>query len=160
MKKNSFLYLKTLCLLSFLSFFSCNSKQNYIKNEAIEKTKPSQILFLNYSISKKGEDAYEIKLIKKIITEGKLKNKGIINQPQNDFECNQIDIHSHILETSKFSNPLIQRVESVDNNGNLVSKIIERNEAEFSVRMQFHPLAKFATINESTKTNILTKDQL
>jgi len=98
-----------------------------------------KIIFLNYSIKKdKSKGEFEILLIDKYITEGKLKinsSEPEMSKP-GDLKCVSLNNHMEPVDSIIVSDPLNITVESIDENNRLFKKEIARDSAQFSIRMQ------------------------
>jgi hypothetical protein len=111
-----------------------------------------QIIFLNYSIKKdKSKGEFEIRLIDKYITEGKLKmnnQEPEISKP-GDLMCVSLNNHLEPVDSITVSDPLNITVESVDANNALFKKEIVRDSAQFSIRMQLEKRTVAIAIKKS-----------
>jgi len=130
----------SFCSLVLLACRGTHTSTRTVTNSE-SATKTSQIIFLNYSIKlDKSKGEYEIKLINKIIAEGKLKT--ISSAPEirkpGDLECIALDNNLEPIDSILISDPLNITVESVDENNALYKKEIARDSAQFSVRMQLN----------------------
>jgi hypothetical protein len=135
-------------LISILSFFilgslSCIVTHSHVSNNTNlhSETQTPQIIFLNYSIKlDKSKGKYDIRLINKVITEGKLKIKE--HEPEirkpGDLKCVALDNNLEPVDSIIISDPLNITIESVDENNALFKKEISRDSAQFSVRMQLN----------------------
>jgi hypothetical protein len=136
----SLMFILSFCLLGSLS---CKVTHSSVSNNINwdSATKTPQIIFLNYSIKlDKSKGEYEIRLINKIITEGKLKiisSDPEISKP-GDLECVALDNNLEPVDSIIISDPLNITVESVDENNALFKKEIARDSAQFYVRMQLN----------------------
>ena len=134
------IYILFFCLMGSLS---CRMTHSGFSSNANSEsaTKTPQIIYLNYSVKlDKSNGEYEIRLINKIITEGNLK---IINsypeiRKPGDLECVSLDNILEPVNSIIISDPLHITVESVDEHNALFKKEIERDSAQFSVRMQLN----------------------
>jgi hypothetical protein len=98
-----------------------------------------KIIFLNYSVKPdKSEGGFEIVLINKLITEGKLKKNNIqpeISKP-GDLNCITLDNHLNPVDTIVVPDPLNITVESVNERNELFKKEVKIDSARFSIRLQ------------------------
>lgn len=110
-----------------------------------------KIIFVNYKAMRNTDGMIEVSVINKIMKEGKL--KGDIseeNTPQTGFNIAQLDANKKTISITNIENPLSRVVEVAGDNGELSTKKIELDEAEFSIRLQ---------LNSNTKyINVLMKD--
>ncbi len=122
-----------------------------------------QILFLNYSVSKKSNNQIEVGLINKIVAQGQLKE----DMPEHkmgkigDFKCSEIDENSKLIRSFYITDPLKKNVEYVDGSGQMYRKLVELDSSQFLIRTQLDPRTKFmviAKITDSTPnlTNLIT----
>ena len=128
----------TFCLLDSLSCRVIRSNVSKDINRDSE-TQPPQIIFLNYSVKlDKLKGDYEIILINKIITEGKLKlNSTESETPKpGDLKCITLNNNMEPTDSLIISDPLNITVESVDDNNALFKKEVSRDSAQFSIRLQ------------------------
>jgi hypothetical protein len=128
----------TFCLLGSLSCKVIRSNVSKDINRDSETQTP-QIIFLNYTIKlDRSKGDYEIILINKIITEGKLKlNSTESETPKpGDLKCITLNNHMEPIDSLIISDPLNITVESVNENNALFKKEVARDSAQFSIRLQ------------------------
>jgi hypothetical protein len=130
-----------------LGIISCSVTKP--KNEAKSEI-PPKIIFLNYSINRK----YEIRLIDKFITEGKIKASLPLNT--GDLKCVILN-HSRPIDSLIIADPLNITVESVNENGQLFKKDIALDSAQFFIRVQLNPKADAIAIKKSNSYLIITR---
>jgi len=141
--------------IGLLILFSSFSSFRVITNQAALPQSTPKIIFLNYKIFRNADGMVEVKLLNKIITEGRLKEnlkKGFIPKEE-DIQCIQMDSKSLSMGSIYISNPLNKVVEFVNDSGQLEKKIIKLDSTEFSVRMQLNPKTKFITTHKRTNLN-------
>lgn len=145
----------TFALLLFIGLLSCASQQQKKTIETPVKVEP-KLLFLNFEIEKL-KDKKTITLINQIKTDGKLKGSGTKNANPNleDLECLILDKDSKLLEKHHINNPLKKIIEYINDSGELEQKLIDLDRAEFSLKLQLQPSAKYIEINEITATGII-----
>jgi len=139
----------------FLILFCSFSSFRVLTNQAAIPQSTPKIIFLNYKIFRNTDGMVEIKLLNKIITEGKLKEnlkKGFIPKEE-DIQCIQMDSKSLSINSIYISSPLNKVVEFVNDSGQLEKKVIKLDNAEFSVRMQLNPKTKFITTYKRNNSN-------
>ena len=130
----------SICSLVLLACRGTHTNTRTVTNSD-SATKTPQIIFLNYSIKQdKLNGEYEIKLINKTITEGKLKtiSSDMEIRKSGDLECVALDKNLEPVDSILISDPLNITVESVDENNAFYKKEIARDSAQFSVRMQLN----------------------
>jgi hypothetical protein len=118
---------------------ACRGTHTNTRTDSTIKT--PQIIFLNYSIKQdKLNGEYEIKLINKTITEGKLKTNSSVPEIRKpgDLECVALDNKLELVDSILISDPLNITVESVDENNAFFRKEISLDSAQFSIRMQLN----------------------
>ena len=87
-----------------------------------------------------------------VLAESKLKEGSLIKQElKNHLKCEFTDGEGNILHTQWIENPLVQRVEGVDNNGNLVTIQDLKEEGTALVRVNFE--------NSMSHLNIFNKEK-
>ena len=147
-KLTSFLFLVMLLL-------SCVTKQAVLAEETQQKIE-QKLLFLNYEINKVN-DVRSISLINQIKTDGKLKIKNSAHSYTNigDLEYLILDQDLSPLETHSIQNPLRKTVEFINDSGEFEKKTLDLNQAQFSLKLQLQPRAKYVVINEITTKGII-----
>lgn len=130
-------------LFIFLGLLSCRGTHNSITTATNidSATITPQIIFLNYSIKlNKSNGEYEILLIYKFITKGKLKMNS--SEPeiskQGDLKCISLNNHLEPVDSIIISDPLNITVESMDENNAFFKKEIALDSAQFFIRMQLN----------------------
>lgn len=159
--------LHTFLLFSLIALqIACASKKNIIANEAVIETLPPKLIFLNYSISKDVNGKKSIEFIKKIITDGKLKNNTetyLKTGAVGDLKCSQLSKDSVEITSIIVKNPLSKIIEYVNDSLIFESKKIDLQKTAFTLRLQLHSKTVFIAINEVTdslqnsKSLIITK---
>lgn len=147
---------------------SCNTTKKAINDSEIpdseitDSSSAAKIIFLNYKIKKDSKGIEEIKLINKIISKGSLKKNGQKETTDiiDGFVCTQLDKKLLPIDSVQISNPLIKTFEYFDPSGLMGKKTIELDSAEFTVRIQLKPNAKFVSLKKTNSNNILLKTQL
>ncbi len=130
---------------------TANAIQSEKKTETTVVLNP-QILFLNYSVSKKSNDQIKVDLINKIVAQGQLKK----DVPEHeigkigDFKCSEIDGNSKVLRSFYITDPLKKNVEYVDGSGQMYRKLVELDSSQFLIRTQLDPRTKFIVISQVT----------
>lgn len=128
----------TFCLVGSFSCMVTHSGGSKNINRDSE-TQPPQIIFLNYSVKlDKLKGDYEIILIDKIITDGKLKMNftGSETPKPGDLKCITLNNNMEPTDSLIISDPLNITVESVDENNALFKNEVSRDSAQFSIRLQ------------------------
>jgi len=139
---------------------SCGvSKPDISEKRAAEGDK-DRIAFLNCSITHdSARDAYEVTLINKIITVGKVKEGGI--NPRADeregFIYRELDAGNKALSVRYMANPLEKTIEYVDDDGHLAKRDIRLDSTQFSLRIPLMRNAAFISI-ERHDTQLLLID--
>jgi hypothetical protein len=126
-----------------------------------------KIIFLNYSVKKnKSNGEIEIRLIDKMVTEGKLKINNIgpeIPKP-GDLKCITLDEHLTTIDSLIVPDPLNVTVESVNESNALFKKEIAKDSAQFSVRLQLtekiYAIGIKKTINSGNQNTYLLLTKL
>jgi len=124
-------------------------------NDKITDETP-KIIFLNYSIADDTiKQEYRIRLINKIITEGKIKENTIMYKTPavDDLEYIVLNKKSQVLTRNYIANPLHRTVEYVKDNGQLAKKDIQLDSARFSLRIPLDPAAQFISMERYTGLN-------
>jgi hypothetical protein len=148
------LWLALTCYPLVFLVSSCattNTVQSEKKTETTIVSNP-QILFLNYSVSKKSNNRIEVDLINKIVAQGKLKE----DVPEHkmgkigDFKCSEIDENSKLIRSFYITDPLKKNIEYVDGSGQMYRKLVELDSSQFLIRTQLDPRTKFMVISQIT----------
>ena len=158
--KNSFIVsisLFLVCACSVKLRKSVSSKNSIDDRRVVVKSDSnmvaasnSQIIFLNYKVTKNINGEIEIDLINKIVKSGKLKNeiRENDNYVSGDLKFIELDGNSMPINSFHIPNPLRKRVEYVNKSRELESKLLELDSTVISVRIQLNPNSKFITIDE------------
>lgn len=128
---------------------------NTSSNDKITNETP-KIIFLNYSIVNDTiKQEYRIRLINKIITEGKIKENTIMSKTPaiDDVEYIVLNKESHVLMRNFIANPLHRTVEYVTDNGQLAKKDIQLDSTQFSLRIPLDPTAQYISMERYTGLN-------
>jgi hypothetical protein len=149
-------YLLSIFYFSLQGVLSCvatHSSFRYDSSGESEVISP-RIIFLDYSIKLdklKGEP--EIKLINKVITNGKLKiNRSYSEIPKpGDLMCVSINTQIEPVDSILISDPLNITVESVNENNAFFKKEIALDSNHFSIRMQLTEKTDAIAIRKRTK---------
>lgn len=136
--KDYVIYFLCFILITFV-FHSCAQHKNKTNKSEME-TKSHKTIFVNFELSKNKDNSIELKLIDKIVVDGKIKknNLAISNPKVGDFKCVELDERKNPIQHFYLSNPLNKRVEYVDDDGQLSSKNVELETTTLSIRMQLH----------------------
>lgn len=156
-------YKINLLLLICLSlFFGCKNSKSISSNPSeIERT--PKILFLNYSIENTSNGNRVIQFINKKIVDGKLKPnqfESIENAIVGDLIFTELDKKSKVLNQILIKNPLIRRIEYVNDSKNFKTKTIKSDKMQFSIRLQLKNTTKYVTISNFAETEPLIKTQI
>jgi hypothetical protein len=142
--------IKTLwiVLISMTMALSCKVSERTAGTANMDKVAVDtpKIIFLNYSISEdKTDQEYSIRLINKIITNGKIKENSILpfSPEMDDLEYIISDKNQNVLMRNFIPNPLNKTLEFVDDNGQLAKKDMRLDSSQFSLRIQLDPAAKY-----------------
>lgn len=155
--QNSFYYLIPILSFFLLGSLSCIGTHSSVSNNTSSDsaTKTPQIIFLNYSIKlDKSKGDYEIRLINKIITEGKLKisnSEPEIPKP-GDLLCIALNNNLEPIDSIVIADPLNISVESTDENNAFFRKEITLDSAQFSIRMQLNKKTDAIAIKKNTNS--------
>lgn len=129
----------------------------YRKSPAAESdtanAETSRIVFLNYSIvNDAAMGNYKIRFINQIITDGKIKDSNSrTHKPEiNDLEYLVLDGESKLMSRKYFANPLNKAMEYVTEEGQLAVKFMQLDSAQFSLRIQLEPNAKYIVLEKYT----------
>ncbi len=140
-------------IVLFMLLISCNAVKKSTATELATKENTNvvataKIIFLNYKVSKDSNNKIKVRLLNKLITEGKLKkNRDMhLTSKSNDFICVQLDKDLAYIEGESIANPLLKNVEYVDATGKLAKKQIALDTTEFFVRMQLAPKTKYISL--------------
>ncbi|UKM65142.2 hypothetical protein GSB9_01704 [Flavobacteriaceae bacterium GSB9] len=151
---------KSMFLVCFLLMvFSCGTSK---KASVPLKPKVSNtIVFLNYKLKKLPNGNKEVEFISKKVTEGILK-KGVAeatNNPEN-LVCIQYNKNGKALNKTIIENPLRKSLEFIDDEMRLKTKVLDLKEADFSVRMQLDPKAKYVLMKNFLEDITLIKTKI
>jgi len=140
-----------LILISLAIISSCKVSERATGSKDV--VRPAQespkIIFLNYSISEnKSNQNYTVQLIDKTIVHGKIKkNANIpITPAMDDLAYSVSDKDKMVLEENFVENPLRKTFEFVDDNGQLAKKDVVLDSAQFSLRLQLDPKARYISL--------------
>jgi hypothetical protein len=150
--------LRTSIVVLVLFIISC--KTTYLTNTDAEIAEPKpQILFLQYHL-KQSNSKFTAQLTAKSKVEGKFKssNEVVSRMHSSDLKMVQLDIKNKPLDSLFIDDPLHEEIEYVNTNNEFEKKIIQKDSADFFVRIQLHPKTKFISIYYSEKQ--LSKDEL
>ncbi len=158
--------IKYLGLVIVFQMISCAPHKSVVSESMAigeeKNTTTHKIAFLNYE-AKKTDDEIDIKLINKIIVEGKLKKRMLgKEQPRSgDFYLIQVDEKLEPIEEINIQNPLVRRIEYTNKLKEFVKKEVKLDSAKFSVRIQLNPKSKFIMIKQLDNINkLITIDEL
>lgn len=140
-----------IVLISMTMALSCKVSERTagpvnMNKDAVDTPK---ILFLNYSIFEdKTNQEYTIRLINKIISNGKIKeNSNLPIAPEtDDLEYMVSDKNHKVLMRNFIPNPLSKTVEFVNDYGQLAKKDIHPDSSLFSLRIQLDPAARYISL--------------
>ena len=145
--------MKGIIPIATLLLFSCSSAKQSLPNEEDAPSKP-QLIFLNYILTQ-DENGLNLELYNHMVTDGKLKKET------EDFSTNdgdlffaQLNNKGAILKSTALKNPLIKTIEYVDESGRMNKKIMDLNEAKFSLRLQLHPEATHIKVQSIGTPNL------
>lgn len=142
--------------------FCCKSTKNNSSNPSQIENEP-KILFLNYSIKKTSTGKREITFINKKIATGKVKQnpfETIENGILNDLVFTELNKKQKIINQLLIKNPLVKKVEYVDESKRFKTKIIDFDEMQFSIRLQLKNETKYITISNFAENEPLIKTQI
>jgi hypothetical protein len=95
-----------------------------------------------------------VELVQTMITKGRLKKDIDISlhhiSSGNPFICSILDNTEKVLNSFEFSNPLVEFVEYIDDNGMLQQKEIISTEKEFLVRIPYRKANTFLKLEKFT----------
>ena len=147
---------KALLVLSMLSILiSCSPPKNIHSSDLQEgkAEEPSRILFLDYQLARDTTtNTYNAQLINMIIRDGKIKetSNNSTQAEKDDLELLVLDGNQQIMTQRIIPNPLDRSVEFVNDAGQLESKMIHLDSAQFNVRLQFEADANSILLNRFT----------
>jgi hypothetical protein len=150
--KNIRLYIVFAAYAFFAIFnlLSCKVSENLSKTSGRSGQSKSipRIIFLNYSLAYDSlQQEYILRLLNKIITEGKLKNTIDSKNPvAGDLAYSVLDKDMQILYGNYVASPLERTVEYTDNNGRMGKKDIRLDSTQFSLRIPLDPAARFISM--------------
>jgi hypothetical protein len=142
-------------MLHMVSCTAPHNTTNTSTNDKITNEAP-KIIFLNYSIVNDTiKQEYRIRLINKIITEGKIKENTIMAKTPviDDLEYIVLNKESQVLMRNYIANPLHRTVEYVTDNGQLAKKDIQLDSTQFSLRIPLDPTAQYISMERYTGLN-------
>jgi len=143
----------TYFIVPFL-ILSCASIKNKNPEIIIEDPQP-KLVFLNYTISKDELGKKSIQFINKIIADGKLKNHGnkyLKLGAVGDLKCSQLDKDSKEISHVIIENPLLKKMEFVNDSLIFETKEIALNKADLSIRLQLNNNTRFIMIGDIIDT--------
>jgi len=145
---------KLTILALLLIFQSCIlSKQNKSNSYSSIENNP-MIVFLNCSIIYDSiRQEHKIRLINKIITEGKIKDTTINSKKyeNGDFEYSVLSKNNQVISHTYMPNPLDKTIEYVDESGRLGQKNIRLDSTQFSLRIPLIPNARYICFEKHSK---------
>jgi long-subunit acyl-CoA synthetase (AMP-forming) len=153
---------KITLLIVLLIFLGCKSAKN-VSNQSSQIENEPKILFLNYNIKKTAEGKRQITYINKKITNGKIKQnpfEPIENGIQGDLIFTEINKKEKVISEGLIKNPLIKKIEYVDESKHFKTKVIDFDEIQFSIRLQSTNDTKYITISNFAKNEPLIKTQI
>jgi hypothetical protein len=141
-----------------LHMVSCTAPHNAMNTSTNDKitNETPKIIFLNYSIVNDTiKQEYRLRLINKIITEGKIKENTIMAKTPaiDDLEYIVLNKESQVLMRNYIANPLHRTVEYVTDNGQLAKKDIQLDSTQFSLRIPLDPTAQYISVERYTGLN-------
>jgi len=149
----------SLCIIGL--FIACSTPKNNTQDTPqlpeYQANNP-QILFYNILLSKKNK-AEPIKVADRIISKGKLKEDYGINSPYGPYQllCSFLDKDKNILKQTAVDNPLNRRYEYTDDDGQLNSKVMEKEEGKLSLRVQLSEGMHYLKIEEVVNQSELSE---
>lgn len=117
------------------------------KENLINKSKTSKILFLNYEISSNHEE--KILLKNKIITDGIIKpNHQHDTLIGNQIKIAQLDSNQNEISCEYRANPLKCNLEYFEESGLISRKKIVLEKIDFNIRLQLLPKTEYISISQ------------
>ena len=123
--------------LAILTVFACKTpSQNQTTPIPFLEDQP-QLLFLNLTIEQKNNQT-KVELIEKRITKGKIKRDYKATSTTKPFhlKCSFLDKDKKNIKQTTIPNPLMQRYEYTDENGQLTSKMVASESGQITLRTQ------------------------
>lgn len=178
-KNGAILYCSSFLLVFIFVLSGCNKHfQNKKRIETplekielnIKGASGDKIVFLTFKIMLKDSaiDNYDVKVINSIIADGKLKQKGIAEP--NDIQFNYLYIECSAIKSGekrfeKVKNPLIMDYEfSGEENGGLEKALVRKKSGEFVFRFQYDASKKYLSIfkpvNDSHMLKIIYRGEI
>lgn len=142
---------KIIASLGVFLFCCCKTRQAVVIQEVTIDTQP-KILFISYKFQRG-----ELIFVNKIITKGKLKNKGLLplDAKYGDLLLKQVDKHDKLLATEVIRNPRFRTIEYVDDEGFLQKKVVRVEEAEVNIRVMLEAETRKLIMEEHTEDQAL-----
>ncbi|TVR78768.1 MAG: hypothetical protein EA412_07985 [Chitinophagaceae bacterium] len=128
------------CILS-LFLANCKSGNHLHDNTDVmnEETQQPKILFVNFSLTQDSiSGILSADLINYIVTKGRLKESAKSKRyaEDGDLAFLLLDTNGEPLKEIIFENPLQKKVEYVDNEGKLATKMLKLQETDHFLRLQ------------------------
>lgn len=153
---------KITLLLTFLLFLGCKSAKN-TSNQSSQIENESKILFLNYVIKKNDNGERFVEFINKKIAVGKVKQnpfESIENGVQGDLVFKELNKKKQIIHEALIRNPLVKKMEYVDEHKQFKTSVVDFDEMQFSLRLQLKSSTKTITISNFGETEPLIITQI
>ncbi len=162
MPNQKFSFLGFILLITCICASSCSSNKNLVQNKNSIDTE-SKILFLNYMIKKTINGIREIEFINKKIATGKAKQNPftpIENGIKGDLVFTELNKKKKVISQGLIKNPLVKKMEYVDESKHFKTKVIDFDEMQFSIRLQLKNTTKIITISNFGETEPLISTQI
>jgi len=120
------------------------------KNAEVGKPAENSFLYLTFSISRDTvTQATHIELKNKSEIVGSVKSTHESYTSKNFLECTFIDKNNKVISTQLLDHPLFYRAETLNENRQLETKTVERNNSEFVLRVNKTASIDKLMINEN-----------
>ena len=153
---------KVFLLIGLSLCLGCKSSKNTSGNLSQIQNEP-KILFLNYSIKKTAEGKRKITFINKKITNGKIKQNPFEfteNGMLGDLVFKELNKKKQIIHEALIRNPLVKKMEYVDEHKQFKTSVVDFDEIQFSLRLQLKSSTKTITISNFGETEPLIITQI
>ena len=142
-------------IVAILLIISCKTPQSTQAPGILFLPDQPQILFLNLSIEKQ-EKGEKVTLVETMLSKGTLKKDYLSNievKPLH-LRCSFLNSEKQVTKTTLVPNPLKQRIEYMDDNGQLNSNIVVSDNGQFTLRTQVEPDMIYLRIELISENNI------
>jgi len=150
----------------FIVFVSCKAPENTLSQseKTIQKETP-QIGFYFFEAKKSGNDPIQIRLAKQKIVKGKIKGFFETTISSNKWALDKwivtfVNVAKQPVMQLQISNPLIEELEFVNEDGNFEKRTIYHDKKEFVIRIPYEHSIKTITFEQITKDNNTLKPTL